>query len=144
MPPAARTLAAGPRTETGGLLALASSVLLAGCGSTAVGQPAQDQLQVTVDAGDGTESETYRLDCDPPSGSHPDPEAACTHLAATDDPFAPLPGDVACTQQFGGPQTANVLGRWAGEEVDVVLARTDGCRIAQWDALGPLLPGPVG
>ena len=128
----------------GSLLVLASSVLLAGCASTDVGEPAEDHLQVIVGTGDGAEPETYRLECDPPAGSHPEPEAACAHLAAMDDPFAPLPDDVACTQQYGGPQTANVLGRWAGEPVDVVLSRTDGCRIAQWDGLGPLLPGPVG
>jgi hypothetical protein len=79
-----------------------------------------------------------------PAGSHPDPEAACAHPATMDDPFAALPDDVGCTQQYGGPQTANVLGRWAGEPVDVVQTRTDGCRIEQWDALGPLLPGPAG
>jgi hypothetical protein len=28
--------------------------------------------------------------------------------------------------------------------VDLELTRVDGCRIAQWDGLGPLLPGPVG
>ena len=77
-------------------------------------------------------------------GSHPDAEAACAHLTALDDPFAPLPTDVVCTEQFGGPQTAHVLGRWNGEPVDLELSRTDGCRISQWDALGPLLPGPVG
>ena len=144
MPPAPRALAAGPRTGAGMRLVLVSSVLLAGCGSTGIGEPAENHLQVIVGTSDGVESETYRLDCDPPSGSHPEPEAACAHLAAMDDPFAPLPGDVACTQQYGGPQAANVLGRWAGEPVDVVLSRTDGCRIAQWDGLGPLLPGPVG
>jgi hypothetical protein len=127
-----------------GLVVLASLVLLAGCASETVGEPADNHLQVIVGTSDGDELETYRLGCDPPSGSHPDPEAACAHLAAMDDPFAALPDDVACTQQYGGPQTANVLGRWAGEPVDVVLSRTDGCRIAQWDGLGPLPPGPVG
>ena len=74
----------------------------------------------------------------------PTPEAACEHLKGMDDPFAPLPADVVCTEQFGGPQTAHVLGRWNGEPVDLELSRTDGCRISQWDSLGPLLPGPVG
>jgi hypothetical protein len=127
-----------------GLVVLASLVLLAGCASETAGEPADNHLQVIVGTSDGAQFETYRLECDPPAGSHPDPAAACAHLAAMDDPFAALPDDVACTQQYGGPQTANVLGRWAGEDVDVVLSRTDGCRIAQWDGLGPLLPGPVG
>ena len=77
-------------------------------------------------------------------GSHPDPEAACDHLAGTTDPFAPLGADVVCTEQFGGPQTARVTGRWDGRPVDLELSRSDGCRIAQWDALVPLVPEAQG
>ena len=75
-----------------------------------------------------------------PRAPTPTPQAACAHLAGMDDPFAPLPDDVACTEQYGGPETAHVTGRWGGEPVDLELSRTDGCRIAQWDCLGPLLP----
>jgi Subtilisin inhibitor-like len=108
-------------------------------------QQADNDLQVELDRGDGTEPESWTLTCVGfVEGSHPDAEAACEHLKALDDPFAPLPADVACTEQFGGPQTARVLGRWNGQPVDLELSRTDGCRISQWDALGPLLPGPAG
>ena len=137
-----------------GLLVLAPVAVLAGCAQQeepptpstgAVGSSAEDHLRVVVDRGDGAEPETYTLACDGEDGAaHPDPEAACTHLAGMDDPFAPLPDDVVCTEQYGGAETASVLGRWDDEPVDLVLSRTDGCRIAQWDALGPLLPGPVG
>jgi hypothetical protein len=57
-----------------------------------------------------------------------------------DDPFAPVPEDAICTQVYDGPQTARVTGRWRGEPVDLELGRNNGCRIAQWDSLGPLLP----
>jgi hypothetical protein len=119
-----------------------------GSGDAAAGggiEQADNDLQVELDRGDGTEPETWTLTCvGVVEGSHPDAEAACEHLKAMDDPFAPLPADVICTEQFGGPQTAHVLGRWNGEPVDVELSRTDGCHISQWDGLGPLLPGPVG
>jgi hypothetical protein len=106
---------------------------------------ADNDLQIELDRGDGTEPETWTLTCVGfVEGSHPAAEAACEHLKSLEDPFAPLPADVACTEQYGGPQTARVLGRWNGEPVDLELSRTDGCRISQWDALGPLLPGPVG
>jgi hypothetical protein len=65
-------------------------------------------------------------------------------LQGLGDHFAPVPADAGCTQVYGGPQTARVTGRWAGQPVDLQLSRTDGCRIAQWDRLGPLLPGRVG
>ena len=106
---------------------------------------ADNDLQVELDRGDGTEPETWTLTCvGVVDGSHPDAEAACSHLTGMTEPFAPLPSDVVCTEQFGGPQTAHVIGRWNGQPVDLELSRTDGCRISQWDALGPLLPGPVG
>jgi hypothetical protein len=106
---------------------------------------ADNDLQIEFDPGDGTEPESWTLTCVGfVEGSHPDAEAACAALKAMADPFAPLPADVVCTEQFGGPQTARVLGRWNGEPVDLEVSRTDGCRIAQWDRLGPLLPGPVG
>jgi hypothetical protein len=37
-----------------------------------------------------------------------------------------------------------VTGHWEGTAVDLELSRADGCLIAQWDGLGPLLPIPVG
>jgi hypothetical protein len=106
---------------------------------------ADDDLQIEYDRGDGTEPESWTLTCVGfVEGSHPAAEAACAHLRTLDAPFAPLPADVFCTEQFGGAQTARILGRWHGEPVDLEVSRTDGCRIAQWDGLGPLLPGPVG
>ncbi|TFV90821.1 hypothetical protein E4P40_06900 [Blastococcus sp. CT_GayMR20] len=102
---------------------------------------AENDLVVEYDAGDGSSLESWSLTCaGTVSGSHPDAEAACAHLAGLDDPFASLPADVVCTEQYGGPQSAHVAGLWGGDPVDVELSRVDGCRISQWDALGPLLP----
>ena len=87
----------------------------------------------------GAAPSRWTLTCDPAGGDHPDPEAACRALAATAEPFAPVPDDALCTQQYGGPQTATVRGTYRGEAVDLALSRVDGCRISQWDALGALL-----
>jgi hypothetical protein len=105
---------------------------------------ADGDLQVELDRGNGGPIERYRLLCDGAgAGTLPDADAACSRLAGLTDPFAPLPADVFCSQIFGGPQTAHVTGRWQGSSVDLRLSRTDGCRTAQWDRLGPLLPGPA-
>lgn len=69
---------------------------------------------------------------------------ACAHLDGMTDPFAPLPADRMSTEQYGGPQTAHVSGRWRGKPVDLEVSRVDGCRISQWDSFGPVLPAPVG
>ncbi len=106
---------------------------------------ADDDLQLTVDPGDGSPVVEWTLSCTGVvQGSHPAPEDACAHLAGMSEPFAPLGAETVCTQQFGGPQTARVIGRWDGDPVDLELSRSDGCRIAQWDSLGPLLAIPVG
>ncbi|MGA4860284.1 SSI family serine proteinase inhibitor [Streptomyces koyangensis] len=103
----------------------------------------QDRLTVTLrDA--GAEDGTYVLRCRPSGGDHPDVKGACGRLAELaaegQDPFAPVPGDAMCTMQYGGDATARVEGTWRGRAVDASFARTDGCRIARWDRLVPVLP----
>jgi len=88
---------------------------------------------------------TWTLTCDPSGGDHPDAEAACAAL--TDDggsALAPTPDDRMCTQLYGGAQTATVTGTWQGDPVEADFSRTDGCEIARWDALVPLLPKVTG
>ena len=169
MPPTPRKLAAGPCTRAAGVLLL-GAVVLTGCASgsgtadhdaapstsstasvptasepTASAAPAEDELVVELDRGEGGEPERYTVTCgETVAGDLPDAAAACAHLEGLDDPFVPVRNDATCTQEYGGPQVARVTGRWAGEPVDLQLSRTDGCRISQWDRLGALLPGPVG
>jgi hypothetical protein len=145
----------GSRSSTSPLLGTLLVVLLAGCAGGSDGgaadqpsgetQAAGDELRITVDVGDGAAQE-YLLRCGngTAEGSLPDAAAACAHLRDLDDPFEPVPDDAICTQQYGGPQTARIEGSWHGETVDLELSRTDGCHIAQWDRLAPLLPVRVG
>lgn len=106
---------------------------------------ADNDLTVEVDLGDGSPAQTWTLTCaGSVDGSHPQAAAACAHLRTLDDPFAPLPPDVICTEVYGGPQTAQVTGRWEGEPVSLSLARSNGCLISQWDALVPLVPAASG
>jgi hypothetical protein len=115
---------------------------LAACGSGdegGGGPPASaTQLTVRVDPdGDGPEpAKEEQITCaQPPEGG-----AACA--AAADlrpADFEPTPDDMACTQQFGGPETATVTGTLEGGEVDARFSRADGCEIARWDKVAPLL-----
>ncbi|MFI1385713.1 SSI family serine proteinase inhibitor [Embleya sp. NPDC020886] len=102
-----------------------------------------DRLTVTVaDNPEGVR--TYTLQCHPAGGSHPEPARACDRLEAPTavdaDPFAPVPGGAHCTMVHGGPATARITGTWAGRSVDAEFRRTDGCEIARWDNLVPVLP----
>ncbi|CCG03288.1 SSI family serine proteinase inhibitor [Blastococcus saxobsidens] len=106
---------------------------------------AENDLRIEVDLGDGVAPQTWTLTCvGSVEGTHPRAADACAHLDGMTEPFAPLPEDLVCTEQYGGPQTAHITGRWRGEPVDLELSRVDGCRISQWDSFGPVLPVPVG
>ena len=115
-------------------------------GSPASGSPdaAEQSITVTLDDGSGGK-QTWTLTCSAagaPGGDHPDAVNACAALAALTDPFRPVPKDMACTMVYGGPQTATVQGRWGGKDVLTTFKRTDGCEIARWNRIAPLLqPG---
>ncbi|MER5683383.1 SSI family serine proteinase inhibitor [Streptomyces sp. NPDC002205] len=108
------------------------------------------QLRVTVsDSGDREADGVYELQCLPAGGTHPVAKQACDRLAElaqpTDrngdaDPFRPVPAGTMCTQQFGGSATARVTGTWRGQHVDASFDRTNGCEIARWNTLRPVLP----
>jgi hypothetical protein len=140
-----------------GLLRLAPAVALlaapAGpaCGrdaGTTAGTASGTRLTVAVDPGDGSTSSAWTLTCDPVGGDHPAPAEACAWLATVPDlepdPFAPVAADLACTEIYGGSQTATVTGTLDGQPVDAGFSRADGCEIARWDTALPLLVEPGG
>ena len=118
---------------------------LAGCseesgrsGSSAPGGPAPETLlTVRVDPdGKGPEpAKQARISCD--AEGRGQGCAAAAGLRPAD--FEPTAADIACTEQFGGPQTASVTGTLRGRRVDATFARNDGCEIARWDKLAALL-----
>ena len=85
---------------------------------------------------------TARLVCDPQSGNLPDVAAACAALASDAGRAAldPPALDQMCTELYGGPAEARIMGTVAGEPVDAHLSRVNGCEIQRWRALAALLP----
>ncbi len=53
--------------------------------------------------------------------------------------FAPTPPQTACTEIFGGPDTATVAGTLDGEAVSAELSRANGCEIERFDRFASLL-----
>jgi hypothetical protein len=94
------------------------------------------ELTVTVDEdGDGGgKAKTATVKCGPASDSKEC--AALGDMKA--DVFQPVPGNVACTQQYGGPETAKVTGTFKGEQVDAEFSRVNGCEIARWEKMSPV------
>lgn len=126
-------------------LLAALALVAAGCGSTSGGgggsePPPATELEVSYWQSDTHDAPaTATLTCDPVGGTHPRADAACAALAADPDALGPVAGDVACTQIYGGPETAEVTGSFRGEPVDARFNRTNGCEIDRWERLLPLL-----
>jgi hypothetical protein len=85
-------------------------------------------------------SQRWTLRCGPVGGSHPARVAACRRLNELSTPFRPVPKDAVCTQVYGGPAVALVTGRFRGSRVWARFRLRDGCEIARWKRLRPLLP----
>jgi hypothetical protein len=108
------------------------AALIAGCGEDdePAATPAGSVADLAVEVDPGGKTATVR--CDAPED--------CPEVDALDPKvFEPTPGNVACTQQYGGPETATVKGTFKGEQVDATFSRENGCEIARWQDAAPLL-----
>ena len=114
------------------------------CATGSAGTSSGTALTVTYweDSSRMTDRTIWSLRCNPPRGTLARAGVACRRLAAASVRlFAPPPRDVACTQIYGGPQMARVVGTIAGKRVWATFSRTDGCQISRWGGLSPwLLP----
>jgi len=78
------------------------------------------------------DSHQWTLRCGPPGGTLPDAAAACRKLGGSVEAFRPTPADLVCTQIYGGPEVARVVGRVGTRRVWTTFRRRDGCEIARW------------
>ncbi len=117
------------------------------CAVALAGTSSGTTLRVTYweDGSLPAESVTWTLRCNPPRGSLPRKALACRRLATGGSKlFAPLPPDIVCTQIYGGPQKARVVGTVGGKRIWATFARTNGCEIGRWNRVSPWLLPPGG
>jgi hypothetical protein len=117
---------------------LAAALIFAACGSD---EPSTSRglanLTVSVDndGPKGQPAKELQLSCEKATDS-----PACTTVAAiTQHDLAPTPSNQACTQIFGGPETATITGTLRGNAVHARFSRSDGCEIQRWQRVQPLL-----
>jgi hypothetical protein len=126
------------------VLVLVAVTSLAVAGLGAAGSLATTALTVIYreDGSPTTRATRWMVRCNPARGTLPHPGIACRRLAAGGAKlFAPVPKNVACTEIYGGQQTALVTGVVAGTRVWARFSRVDGCQIDRWRHLSPwLLP----
>lgn len=85
---------------------------------------------------------TWTLRCEPARGTLAQPGVACRKLAAGGRKlFAPVPRSAVCTEIYGGPDIARVVGVVEGRQVWASFNLTNGCHIERWGRFSPwLLP----
>jgi len=126
-----------PRLLTICLLALLASA----CGAEeTAGTGAKPDVDLVVhvdsDGPDGPKAaRRARVSC--AAGDSSPPCRAARALAAGD--FAPVDAKKACTEIFGGPQTARVTGVLHSKPVTADFSRNNGCEIARWERVAKLL-----
>ena len=130
-----------------GFTVLALSVLaLVVSASLQAGTSADTSLRVTYwEDGSGTPDAVWTLRCNPVGGSLARPARACAKLAAGGAKlFAALPPNTVCTEIYGGPQRARIVGTVGGKRVWTTFSRTNGCEISRWARVSPWLLPPGG
>jgi hypothetical protein len=108
--------------------------LALGLAAASLGGAGRTDLRVAYRADAGAPARVATLRCGPPGGTVAHPVVACRRLHALGRAaFAPTPRGMACTQIYGGPQTALVTGTLDGARVWARFTRRDGCEIARWN-----------
>lgn len=88
--------------------------------------------------------QTWTVRCNPARGTRR-PVVACRKLAAGGPKlFARVPLSAVCTEIYGGPQEARVVGWVQGKRIWATFGRTNGCHISRWNRLSPWLLPPGG
>jgi hypothetical protein len=122
------------------LVAVLLAVTAAATASAAT--TATTALRVTYweDVAKPSESITWTLRCNPARGSLQRPARACSRLDAGGARlFARLPRNIVCTEIYGGPQRARVVGTVNGRRIFATFARSNGCEIDRWQRISPWL-----
>ncbi len=97
-------------------------------------------ISIVFSPNDGGSRARWTLSCGPAGGTLPRATQACARLKGMDNPFLPVTAGTACTDVYGGPETARVAGTFRGRHIWVVFRRTNGCEIARWRRASFLFP----
>ena len=101
-------------------------------------------LMVSYHPGLGSQV-TFKVSCltHSISGTHPNKKAICAAIAKQGiQLFAPVPTGIACSEIYGGPETARISGTVRGSKINSVFNRTDGCQVARWNNARALFTFP--
>lgn len=133
-----QTPAAGPATSDGPVTAsvlpapLASPAAFTSAASAAGDLPAPAASSSTSSSADSL------------TGPAKAARDSCDQLRRLSGPVGPVPAGQMCSMIYGGAQTAQVTGVWHGAPVREKYSRTNGCEVARWNRMAPVLPAGPG
>jgi hypothetical protein len=122
------------------LVALVLGVLastMAACGSETPEDELESKLEFSVQANDKAAPQTASLTC--PGAKAKDRDICAALDVVAPKVFEPVPVDQACTAIYGGPRKATITGRYQNEPVSAVFTQENGCEIARWNQIKPVL-----
>jgi Subtilisin inhibitor-like len=127
------------------LVAFVLAAIVSASASAAPSSGTSLRITFWADSSKPLDRTSWTLRCNPADGSLQRPARACTRLlAAGIKLFAPVPKNLMCTEIYGGPQQARVVGTVKGQPVRATFSRTNGCEIARWQRISPWLVPPGG
>ena len=115
--------------------------------ATGAGTASRTSLTITfwADGSKTSEKTVWTLRCNPAGGTLKRPAVACERIATGGwKLFAPVKDGTVCTQIYGGPQTALIVGTVQGRRVWAKFQRRNGCEISRWNRVSPWLLPPGG
>ena len=122
------------------IVALAVAAIVAASASASPSSGTSLRITYWQDSANPLARVSWTLHCNPMGGSLPGHGRACTRLLAGGVKlFAPVPLHALCTEIYGGPQQARVVGTVKGRHVRAALSRTNGCEITRWQRISPWL-----
>jgi hypothetical protein len=124
----------------------AAAALLGGCGSAGNDSTASDSgatevtdLRIALDPdGPGEKQERSKtVECGPEAEQE---FSGCDLLTTLPPDFGkPTPAQTPCTELYGGPDVVEINGTLDGVQLEAKLTRADGCEVARFDPIVPVL-----
>ena len=119
------------------LLGVLATTLTA-CGSDApTGAELESKLEMSVQADEKSTPRTASLTC--PGAKAKDRDICAALDVVAPKVFEPVPVDQACTAIYGGPRKATITGTYQDEPISAVFTQENGCEIARWNQIRPVL-----
>jgi len=121
-------------------VALVLGVLVAtmtACGSDTPTDELSSKLELSVQADEKSAPRTATLTC--PGETAKDRDICAALDVVAPKVFEPVPVDEACTAIYGGPRKATITGTFQDEPVSAVFTQENGCEIARWNQINPVL-----